>query len=203
MHLSVITPTWMRPKLLALTAEAFRRQVHNLDAEHVVVSDGRDPEVRGVCEALGYAPPGAGGRLTFLELDHQGGMGGAARDAGLAAARGEYCAFWDDDNHYDDHALAALYAAAFGFDVGVVQAVYHDPLPAYGGRRFAQIPARWDGAFTLGEIDTMCVCVRTALGRTSRWADKDETCHDFGWLDDLQKAGATLRFVPIVIGRKL
>lgn len=203
MDLSVITPTWMRPKLLTLTAQAFRRQVHNLDAEHIVVSDGRDPELREICRRLGYAPPGESDRLTLIELDHVGDMGGTARDAGLAVARGEYSAFWDDDNQYDDHALATAYAAAFGSDVGVVQAVYHDPLFAYGGCRFSRIPARWDGAFHLGEIDTMCVCVRTELGRTARWADQDQTCHDFGWLDDLQKSGATLRFVPIVIGRKL
>ena len=72
-------------------------------------------------------------------------------------ACGEYLCFWDDDNCYFPHALATLYAAAYGVDVGVVH-VLHDE---QGQRRL--MPAKWEGASpSKARSDTMCFCVRTS-----------------------------------------
>jgi hypothetical protein len=104
-----------------------------------------------------------------------------------------------DDNRYLPHALATLYAAAYGVDLGVVQVVHDDfnsPHP---------IPDPWTGTFEFGNIDTMCVCVRRELARTVPWAvpDEPERGEDHRWILRLQQAGATVHFIPIVIGEHI
>jgi len=191
--LSVITATCRRPKHLALCIAQFRQQsLGNLRVEQVIVSDGPDPFARHLATDAG---------ARHLELDPpQGQWGAGAKDAGIAAATGRYVCFWDDDNRYEPHALAVLYAAAVGHDIGVVR--IHALRRTRPGR--VTLPRQWDGTFRLGDIDTMNFCVRRELALSARWADGDlRSGEDFRWIRRLQEAGATLRYVPIVIGEHL
>ncbi len=86
----------------------------------------------------------------------RGAMGSLARDLGIREARGQYLVFWDDDNLYEPHALATLFAAACEADIGVVQTRYRCRTRA--GE--ITIPRQWSGQFVAGDVDTMCVCVR-------------------------------------------
>ena len=121
---SVITPTWQRHELLlnrcipSVQAQTYRY------VEHVIVSDGPDPELERKVSLVQFA----GHPVRYLELPspHPGGnrYGGAARRAGIKAARGDLIAYIDDDDslrpgHVQAHvkALTASPAAAWSYSV--------------------------------------------------------------------------------------
>ena len=85
---TVVIATRDRPDSLRRTLAALARQDTAHSWELVVVDDGSEPPVD---EALLAALPGA-------RILRSGGVGPArARNAGLAAARGEHVLFTDDD----------------------------------------------------------------------------------------------------------
>lgn len=72
------------------------------DFEHIVVSDGPDPDLRELVP------------VTLLELPEHiepGYLGARARNAGIEIAGGELLAFLDDDNAFRPNHLAVLVAA--------------------------------------------------------------------------------------------
>ena len=86
---SVIIPTYRRPREVRLAAESALAQTWN-EIEVLVVSDGPDPETR-------FALQGLDARMHYLELPKNEGPA-AARNAGVAASRGEWLTFLDDDD---------------------------------------------------------------------------------------------------------
>lgn len=191
--LSIITATYQRPKHLALCLAQVRAQsVGDLQLEHIVVADGPDPQARYLAETAG---------AKFLARERPGGQWGAhAKDAGLAVARGAYVCFWDDDNRYEPHAAATLYTTAHGVDIGLVR--IRALKRGQPGRIL--LPRRWDGTLRYGDIDTMNACVRREVALTERWADGNpRSGEDYRWLARLHARGATLRYVPVVIGEHL
>ena len=90
-ELTVVIPAHNRPEAVEGAVDAALAQ--SLDAlEVVVVDDGSDPPLR-----LTERP-----RVRVLRREHSGGPS-AARNAGLAAARGRYVTFIDDDNRHLPH----------------------------------------------------------------------------------------------------
>jgi O-antigen biosynthesis protein len=99
---SVVIPTFNRPDLLAEALESVCRQDLE-DFEVIVVNDaGSDVSllVHGFSETLD---------LTYIALDRNGGLP-AARNSGVAAARGEYIALMDDDDIWMPDHLSRLRA---------------------------------------------------------------------------------------------
>lgn len=191
MDLSVITATCQRPEFLAHCIQQFQRQSRGgLRCEHVIVSDGVDPHARRLAEQSG---------ARYCELQPPVGQWGAgAKDLGIKVARGKFVCFWDDDNLYDAHALVTLYAAAYPADLGVVRTVHHFR------KRAGQvvIPRCWEGTFTLGDIDTMCVCVARTLARLEQWQSAHaKISNDHGWLMKLMQHNPVINYLPIVIGQ--
>lgn len=190
MHLTVITPTYRRPSLLWHCLEQFQRQSQGgLMVEHLVVSDGPDANAQRIAASFPH--------VTYLELPKKSaakGAGDAGRDAGIQQAKGEYVCFWNDDNVYYPHALVALYAAAQGVDIGVVQ------VRQERGEHAVTIPRRWDGRFRYADIDAACICVRTETARLETWNSAQDAASDIRWLERLERYQPTKRFVPIVIG---
>lgn len=193
MHLSVITATCQRPALLAQTLQQFRRQsIGNLQVEQIVVSDGPDAEARYLARRW---------NARYFELNERHGHAGAfAKDLGIQHARGEYVCFWDDDNFFESHALAALYSTAYGVEIGVVRAV-HRFRKRIG---LVTIPRRWTGTFHRGDVDTMCVCVKRSLAQRELWGDDcSRPGTDFRWLKKLERHQPMIRYTPVVIGHHL
>lgn len=190
MDLTVITSTRNRPALLEHCLHQFRSQFRGgLRCEMLVVSDGPDPVAAEQALRAG---------VRWIETPIPlGKFGSGAKDAGIAGAGGRYVCFWDDDNIYEPHALVTLFGAAVGYDIGVVRVCH----------RFRErpgtvtLPRRWCGLFVPGDVDTMCVCVRTELARRELWCDATEgPGTDFRWLRKLEAHRPSIRYVPIVIG---
>ncbi len=190
--LTVITATCRRPAQLANCLSQFQQQsVGTLRCQHLVVSDGVDPQARALSRQFG---------ATYIERPEPGGQWGSlARDVGVREAQGRYVCFWDDDNLYEPHALATLFAAAVDADMGVVQTRYRCRTRA--GQ--VTIPRQWAGSFRKGDVDTMCVCVRRELALRELWEQqlplKGPTT-DWHWLNRLERHQPRIRFVPVVIG---
>jgi glycosyltransferase involved in cell wall biosynthesis len=97
---SVITPTWRRhERLLNRCIPSVQAQAYP-NVEHVIVSDGPDPELREEIarrDAAGaYVHP-----VCFFELpehDPEQHWGHAARLAGVEHSQGAYIAYVDDDD---------------------------------------------------------------------------------------------------------
>lgn len=102
MRVSVITPTWMRHDLLI---DRCIPSVANqtIPVEHVVVSDGPDPELR---QRL------AGVDVVYVEVsehaDDPCNYGARARNRGLQVATGDLITYLDDDNAYLPHHAETL-----------------------------------------------------------------------------------------------
>ncbi|MBU1691267.1 MAG: glycosyltransferase family 2 protein [Gammaproteobacteria bacterium] len=111
--ITVILPTHNRPTLLREAAESVSRQTF-LDWELIIVDDGSSPPVD--IAALGL--PKDKVRL-FRHPVPRGGA--AAKNTGIAAARGEIVAFLDDDDRYAPAYLErALWALEKNPDIEVV-----------------------------------------------------------------------------------
>ena len=94
---SVIIPTRDRCQLLALTLLSVRRQ-RRVDVEVIVVDDGSTDETSAMLRRL--QPP-----IRVIRHERAQGVS-AARNRGIAEARGEWVAFLDDDDLWSPEKLA-------------------------------------------------------------------------------------------------
>lgn len=89
MHgVSVIIPTFSRPRLLARAVES-ARAASRAEVEIIVVDDASTDETAEVCRTLDG--------VRYVRLERNQGVAGA-RNIGLLASTGEYVAFLDDDD---------------------------------------------------------------------------------------------------------
>jgi Glycosyl transferase family 2 len=105
---TVITPTWRRHRLLLGTCMPSVEAQTYRPVEHLVVSDGPDPELAAqlavVHDRWADAPEELRGpEVVFAQLpvhDPEPHWGHHARQLGLQLARGELIAYLDDDDRY-------------------------------------------------------------------------------------------------------
>lgn len=190
MDLSIITATKQNSRFLPHSLRQFHTQdLGTLKCEHIVISDGPDSRAKLLAER-------SKARFEWLPVPI-GQWGAGAKDRGVEIAKGKFVCFWDDDNLYDRHALVTLFAAVQGADIGVVRTAHH--LRKRAG--IVTIPRTWDGTFRIGDIDTMCLCVRTDFARREQWqSQKAEITNDYGWLMKLQRHQPKINYLPTVIG---
>jgi len=96
---SVVIPVYNRADALCGALASVLSQSER-DFEIVVIDDGSRDDPRAVVEALGDP------RIRFLRQDNRGG--GAARNAGIDAARGAFIAFLDSDDVFLPGHLARM-----------------------------------------------------------------------------------------------
>ena len=123
---TVVTPTWKRPNLL------FNRCIPSVwtqtwrPLEHLIVSDGPDPDLRAQLSGLGYTRGMTERRLVECG-QNWGGVGHAARAAGAWLAAGEWIAYLDDDNQYLPGHIEAMVGEAVRANVPLVCTAWRMP----------------------------------------------------------------------------
>lgn len=98
---SIITPTHLRPQLLARCLQSIRKQNCKLPFECIVVSDAVDPATDAVCTSM------LGPMDTFVRRSGKPGPA-LSRNLALDLTRGEYVMFLDDDDAWHPGLLQAL-----------------------------------------------------------------------------------------------
>jgi glycosyltransferase involved in cell wall biosynthesis len=112
---SVITPTWNRPRSIRRCIESVWAQTYR-PIEHIIVIDGPNPGLRKVLRRAGYLTTSTVRRQVSLGrnwTDYSGNfsIGAAARLVGQYLAGGEYIAYLDDDDQWLPHHLDNMVAA--------------------------------------------------------------------------------------------
>jgi glycosyltransferase involved in cell wall biosynthesis/SAM-dependent methyltransferase len=98
---SVVIPTWNRSAKLQRALSSLRTQTW-AHWEAVVVDDGSEDDTRDVVAQLAEEDP----RIRLIARQHEGVS--AARNAGIAEARGGFIAFLDSDNEWQPAFLEAM-----------------------------------------------------------------------------------------------
>ncbi len=123
---SVIIPAYNVAAFISETLGSVLAQTFS-DYEIIVINDG-SPDT----EALEHALEPYRDRIVYLKQENQGA--GAARNAGLRVARGEYVAFLDGDDIWLSqllHEQVALIESEPGFDLVYADAInFGDPFSA-------------------------------------------------------------------------
>lgn len=104
---SVVMPSWNRAQTLAAAVDSVLAQTHT-NWELLICDDGSTDDTEAML-AQRYAAQMASGKIRYLKLPHGGVC--AARNAGLAAARGEWIAYLDSDNTWRPEYLLMMAAA--------------------------------------------------------------------------------------------
>lgn len=181
--ISVITPTWARHQVLL---ERCIPSVHAQDyphVEHVVVSDGPDPELAAKMDLPG---------VVYAELPEKSPKrwGVLARLRALELASGDLVAYLDDDNAFRPQhlsrvaeAMTANPDAGFGYS----QIMMHRPDHSY---IVGAEPPR------LGCIDTSAMFHRRGLTQVANWRDDGQDTIDWDLAERWMAAGTGWVFVP-------
>lgn len=178
---SVVTPTWQRARLLLSRCVPSVRAQTCSPAEHIIVSDGPDPDLAGI--------PG----VVFLPGHEAAPNRGLwARRHGTELATGELIAYLDDDNAWREDHLAVLAEAldCTGADFAYSQAHCIEP----GG--YTWTIGREPPQF--GQIDTSLIMHRRELLDVATWEPSPGTPADWNLVNRWVELGATWVFVPKV-----
>ena len=111
---SVIIPTWNRGSLVVEAIESAKRQTWP-NTEIIVIDDGsEDDTARRLAEVTG---------IRYLRQQHRGQ--GAARNLGLAHARGDYIATLDSDDLWESAFLERAINAMEDLDADIIFCNWH------------------------------------------------------------------------------
>ena len=153
-RISVITPTWQRARLLtARCIPSVAAQDYDGEIEHVIVSDGPDPELDGL--------PG----VTFLPShDPAPNRGIWARLHGTRLATGDLIAYLDDDNAWRPGHLRLLAGA-----IGREDAEFAYSMAACQDPRDGRSWVIGSSRPVFGQVDTSMIVHRASLLETATW----------------------------------
>lgn len=132
MLFSVVIPTFNRAGLLAATLATVRAQTLK-DFEVVVVDDGSSDGTREYLRTID--------RVRVIEQDHRGP--GAARNAGVAHAHGDYVAFLDSDDLWWPWTLSTFAKVIAESRPATVAGRYIDLPDERGLSAITEEPVRW------------------------------------------------------------
>ena len=188
---SVITPTWRRPKLLTERCIPSVRAQTYQPIEHLIVSDGPDP---ALWQQLNTLPqirlhPAAEpvSSLRYVECGRNwGGVGHAARAAGAWLAAGEWICYLDDDNEYLPGHVEAMLAEAQRARVPLVCTAWRMPDGATWG---------WAPPGT-NRTDSSSFLHHRDLLKVASWMPADGYAADGALIDRWLAAGVTWSFLP-------
>lgn len=199
---SVVVPTWNRAEVLQDCLRTLRAQDYSADRFEILVVDDGSPDrtAEVVRPFLAMGVP----EVRYVRLEH-GGLN-AARNAGIAAARGNPVCFVDDDVDVPAGWLAALVEAVArhpdsGCFGGPVRLRFEAPPP-----RICEMESwRGESALDYGAVEREVPNVNGCNMAVCRWAfDKvglfDAAMPVYGdeteWQRRLTRAGIPITYVP-------
>lgn len=104
MKYSIITPVYNRADCIARCLDSVIRNLsHGIEMEHVVVDDGSADNSAQIVEDYASRYD----HIQFIRLPQNKGTN-AARNAAIAAAKGEFCIILDSDDYFVDDAVAII-----------------------------------------------------------------------------------------------
>ena len=189
---SVVTPTWQRHEvLISRCIPSVQAQTYP-DVEHVVVSDGPDPDLGKLLDGL----PVVYGEVGQHD-DNPWNFGSHARNHALGLASGELVAYLDDDNAWRPDHLQRL-----------VEAMLANPSADFGYSRMHLHPHGYDVGSAppaYGQLDSSLLMHRRGLPeRLGRWPAPgspnggDPHAPDWGVVARWLEGGASWVFVDAV-----
>ena len=183
---SVIVPTYNRARFLGDAIASIRAQ-DDVDVEIVVIDDGSTDDTEVVAQA--QRPP-----VVYRSFGHLGVS--AARNHGLAAARGDLVAFLDSDDVWPSGSLAARRAYLdLHADVDLVYG--RTMIREVGGqrhRRGSGDAERSTSAPLLGSL----LCRRSVFERVGGFDESLAHAEDVEWLARVQAADVSMRAIDTI-----
>ena len=195
LSISIIVPAFNRQRLIGETLESLLRQ--SLPAREVIVVD--DGSTDDTCKEIGRFVP----RVTLLRQPQAGP--GAARNAGLARASGDFIQFFDSDDLASRNLLQAKAHAIEGTQADIA---YGPWLPVWleasmcrhDGfvRQAAAVPLSPLSAFLRGWVLIIpnCLIRRRSVQRCGGYPTHLRTSEDMLLLFRLLRGGARLAYTP-------
>lgn len=110
---SVISPIYNVEKYLPRFFDSLKKQTLD-NIEYILVNDGSSDNSLNLCNEFAFEDS----RVTVINQSNQGS--GAARNAGLERAKGEYVYFCDPDDYIDKDLLKENYLKAKKFNANLV-----------------------------------------------------------------------------------
>lgn len=194
--ISVITATWQRHiQLFNRCIPSVERQTYP-NVEHIIVSDGPDPQLSYLRERAGHWRVN---RIIELGRNHQAiqeHWGAIPRLVGAYVARGDLIAYLDDDNEYMPWHLERL---AREFEQNPKIEIAYSQMDRYvNGTRIDTIG---DDILELGHIDTSLILHKPELlWHVANWRAAGY-CSDWDLIERWRDAGMLFKFVPEVTVR--
>ncbi|MFM7142142.1 MAG: glycosyltransferase family 2 protein [Alphaproteobacteria bacterium] len=190
---SVILPTYNRAHYLREAIDSVLRQDHP-SLELIVVDDGSTDVTPSVLE-------GYGAQLTTLRQANRGV--GAARNAGVARARGALVAFLDDDDLWEPDKLSLqvkFLAAHPATDVvyGHMRQFASPELADEVRARFRHL----DGQVLPSPLPSSMLIRRTAFERVGPFDETLQIGVDMDWHARMQDAGLSMTMLDDVVYRR-
>lgn len=172
--ISIVMPAWNRAHTITGAVESIQQQGFSA-WELLVIDDGSTDDTVQVVKMLAKSDP----RIVVIEAEHAGVS--AARNIGVARARGKYLAFLDSDNTWRPIFLETMAKAMLSRGIAVAYAA--SQLDA-GGDAPATYRAYEGGLadlLVMNHIDLNVLVVETDIARRSggfdttlrRWVDHD------------------------------
>jgi glycosyltransferase involved in cell wall biosynthesis len=195
---SVIVPAFRAARYIGAALDSVLTQTFT-PLEIIVINDASPdtPELEGALERFS-------GRVRYLKRDTNGGPG-AARNTGIAAARGEYLAFLDADDYWDpDYVAEQMAFLARHPDVSLVYSDaswFEEGSGTIVGTLMTQAPSQGEPTFDSllrqdCTIGTSAVVVRRQAVTDAGLFDPDIGNHseDFDLYLRIAKSGARLAY---------
>ncbi|HEY0053917.1 MAG TPA: glycosyltransferase [Pedobacter sp.] len=164
--ISIVIPTYRRPKLLVKCIDALLNQedFSPLDYEIIIVSDGPDELTEEVLESVVTS---AEPRIIFMNLPEKKGPA-AARNFGWLNASGSLVAFTDDDCIPDKNWLSAIWRSYDGLEDVAFSGKVIVPL----SKKPTDFELNTAHLETAEFITANCICSKTALIKTGGFDER-------------------------------
>lgn len=138
MNVSVIVPFYGVEKYIARCAESLMRQTMQDDIEFIFVNDATNDGSLDVLKKTLAEYPERKKQVIILHHEKNKGLP-AARNTGLAAAKGKYIYHCDSDDYLEKDALEVLYRKAEENESDIVWGDFYEIMT--GGNRYKKQPA--------------------------------------------------------------